>query len=126
MPHLRGEVLGAPLTPREQEVLARYAACGHQATIAADLDLSTQTIKNHLSHAYAKLGVGTGVEAMAIMGWLSIPTQTERAIYDAEAAFAQLRDDLADLLERSSDLTSAIEDVLTDSPQDAPVSEALT
>lgn len=53
------------LTPRERDVLAA-AALGHSnAQIALDFGLSAGTVRNHLSAAYAKLGVRTRGAAVA-------------------------------------------------------------
>ncbi len=62
-----------PLTGREQEVL-RHALEGHSAAvIAAKVHLSPGTVRNHLSSAIGKTGVGTKVEAARRaqdLGWL--------------------------------------------------------
>jgi DNA-binding CsgD family transcriptional regulator len=53
----------ATLTPREREVLARLAAGRTNDGIAADLDISRNTVARHVEHIYAKLGVHTRVAA---------------------------------------------------------------
>ena len=62
-----------PLTDREQEVL-RYALEGHSApVIAANVHLSPGTVRNHISSAIGKTGMGTKVEAARRaqdLGWL--------------------------------------------------------
>ena len=52
----RGELTGAPLTPRELEVLQMFAVGGSRGEIAARLHVSESTIKTHLEHIYDKLG----------------------------------------------------------------------
>jgi two-component system, NarL family, nitrate/nitrite response regulator NarL len=53
------------LTPREQEIL-RYLADGSSAPqIAAELYLSTTTVKTHLANLYGKLGVSDRAAAVA-------------------------------------------------------------
>jgi DNA-binding CsgD family transcriptional regulator len=54
-----------PLTAREQEIL-RLAAAGMSAkAIGRRLFLSQNTVKSHLSHAYAKLGAHNRAQAIA-------------------------------------------------------------
>lgn len=46
------------LTPRQLEVLDRLSRPGAtQASVAEDLGISVQTVKNHLTIAYRTLGV---------------------------------------------------------------------
>jgi len=53
-----------PLTKREQEVL-RLMACGHKnGEIAEELAVTTQTVKNHVTSIYSKLGAESRVEAV--------------------------------------------------------------
>jgi two-component system response regulator DesR len=62
-----------PLTERERQVL-RLAGEGHSATdIANRLNLSHGTVRNYLSEAISKLGVGNRIEAYRMAhqkGWL--------------------------------------------------------
>ena len=61
--------LGRPgqldLTTRERAVLRSLAGGGSNREIAADLFLSEATVKTHLSHIYAKLGVTDRQQAIA-------------------------------------------------------------
>jgi DNA-binding NarL/FixJ family response regulator len=54
------------LTPRERDILALLCQGLPNATIAHRLDLSEKTVKNHLNHIFAKLGVGTRTEAVVV------------------------------------------------------------
>jgi DNA-binding CsgD family transcriptional regulator len=55
----------AVLTPKERQVLA-WVARGHSnKEIAEGLFMAPGTVKTHLAHIYAKLGVGDRHEAMA-------------------------------------------------------------
>jgi len=66
---------GKSLSDRELEVL-RLAARGlSNAGIAQELDLSTRTVQVHLTHIFAKLGVGSRTEAVITalrQGWFSL------------------------------------------------------
>lgn len=58
--------LGADLTERETEVL-RIASQGHSnKEIAAGLNLSVNTVRNHMQHVLDKLGAHSKLEATAI------------------------------------------------------------
>jgi ATP/maltotriose-dependent transcriptional regulator MalT len=54
-----------PLTPREYEILGLVAEGRSNAEIAASLWLSTGTVRIHLQHIYAKLGVRSRTAALA-------------------------------------------------------------
>lgn len=58
----------ARLTGREHEVMALVARGLRNADIAAELFLGEKTVKNHLNRVYAKLGVTSRGEAIAV--WL--------------------------------------------------------
>jgi DNA-binding CsgD family transcriptional regulator len=53
------------LSPREREILARIAAGASNKQIAAACGVSPNTVKFHLAHLFAKLGVTTREEAVA-------------------------------------------------------------
>ena len=63
----------SPLTAKETEVLQAAAAGGSTAAIAARLFLSEGTVRNHVSAAIGKLGVGNRAEAVRSAsdnGWI--------------------------------------------------------
>ena len=67
------EVPDNPLSPREAEVLRRFAAGAGPAEIAAALYLSYGTVRNYLASAVTKLGARNRVDAVRIAaeaGWL--------------------------------------------------------
>jgi LuxR family maltose regulon positive regulatory protein len=54
-----------PLSARELEVLALLAAGRPNRAIAGQLFISVDTVKRHVSHLFAKLGVANRTEAVA-------------------------------------------------------------
>lgn len=70
IPRSRNE---GPLTKRELEALAMLARGLTLEAAAEVMGISVQTIKNHTSYAYHKLGVGGHVEAFCKLGWLVVP-----------------------------------------------------
>jgi two-component system, NarL family, response regulator DesR len=67
------ELAGNPLSPREAEILTRYAAGASAADIAAEAHLSHGTVRNRLASAVIKLGARNRVDAARIAGeagWL--------------------------------------------------------
>lgn len=63
----------SPLTPRERDVLLAARNGGSVRAIATDLNLATGTVRNLLSTAIQKLGVGNRAEAVLAAdrhGWL--------------------------------------------------------
>jgi DNA-binding NarL/FixJ family response regulator len=57
---------GLQLSPREREVLTELARGATYADIAAELYLSENTVKSHISSLYGKLGAGRRSEALAV------------------------------------------------------------
>lgn len=60
----RAQVLVEPLSDREQEVLRLIAAGRTNVEIAAALVVAVSTVKTHINHIYAKLGVRTREDAL--------------------------------------------------------------
>jgi two-component system response regulator DesR len=63
----------SPLSPREADVLRRFAAGAGPAEIAAAVHLSYGTVRNYLASAVTKLGARNRVDAVRIAseaGWL--------------------------------------------------------
>ncbi|GAA0430025.1 DNA-binding response regulator [Acrocarpospora corrugata] len=63
----------SPLTERERDALALAARGASVSEIAAALHLTEGTVRNYLSNAIAKLGVGnriTAIRAAQDMGWI--------------------------------------------------------
>lgn len=58
------------LTQREVEVLEALATGKTAVAAAHDLGISHQTLKNHLTNAYAQMDVRSLVGAYAKLGWL--------------------------------------------------------
>jgi DNA-binding NarL/FixJ family response regulator len=64
-----------PLTPRELDVLRQVASGLKNRQIAEQLDLTEQTVKNHLSRIMHKLGVPNRTHAVTFavrQGWLTL------------------------------------------------------
>ena len=64
-PPEKRHVLISPLTPREMEILNYIAQGKLNKQIAAELDISEQTIKKHLTSMQRKLNANVHAEAMA-------------------------------------------------------------
>lgn len=62
------------LTGRELQVLSLRALALTTKSIGMMLGISEQTVKNHQTNAYAKLGAAGAVDAFRILGWLHPPT----------------------------------------------------
>ncbi|MHB8694280.1 MAG: response regulator transcription factor [Solirubrobacteraceae bacterium] len=63
----------SPLTPKETDVLRLLAQGKLYKQIAADLGVSTSTIRSHLYHTYAKLNVEDRAQAVlraTEMAWI--------------------------------------------------------
>lgn len=64
------------LTEREQQVLVLVAKGLCNGDIAKTLVVSEKTVRHHISHIFAKLGVNTRAELIALAwesGWISRP-----------------------------------------------------
>ncbi len=66
------------LTRREAEIMELLAEGRTNAEIAAELHVTAKTVKNHLHHAYTKLGARSRAEAVAL--WLSGPTPSDAPV----------------------------------------------
>lgn len=64
--------VGSPLPPRELEALEILATGVPAKTAARRMGISYQTLKNHVSTAYHRLGVTGHVEAFVKLGWLKV------------------------------------------------------
>jgi DNA-binding NarL/FixJ family response regulator len=60
------DTVDAALSRREREVLACMAHGASNRAIAAKLSISQETVKTHLRHVFAKLGVRNRVEATLV------------------------------------------------------------
>jgi DNA-binding CsgD family transcriptional regulator len=61
------------LTDRQREVLWRVADGSRQQDVAADMGISTQTLKNHLRLVYKSVGARSLLHALHLVGWLKRP-----------------------------------------------------
>jgi len=71
----------SPLTERELEVLAMIAEGKSNKETAAALQISDQTVKNHISHIFAKLNVNDRTSAVLLAvnrGWIQGTAQHAR------------------------------------------------
>jgi DNA-binding CsgD family transcriptional regulator len=64
--------LGAPPTPTQLRVIRAYVRLGSQKLVAAEMGISQQTVKNHLSQLYLRLDVGSSIGALERLGWIAI------------------------------------------------------
>ncbi|MDP9436987.1 MAG: LuxR C-terminal-related transcriptional regulator [Actinomycetota bacterium] len=69
---------GAPLTPREAEVLGLVVAGLTNGQAARRLGISDGTVRKHLEHAYGKLGVDNRVSA-AMLAAARVPAQRRQS-----------------------------------------------
>ena len=60
-------------TPQQLRVMAAYVRTGSQKAAAHECNLSIQTVKNHCTALYARLGVGNVLEALTKLGWVAVP-----------------------------------------------------
>lgn len=78
----QGENIYSPLSPREIEVLELVAAGRTNKEIAVKLNISNQTVKNHISSILRKLAVNDRTQAVVFAmrrGWIKVNQQSERA-----------------------------------------------
>jgi DNA-binding NarL/FixJ family response regulator len=72
----------ARLSNREREVLRLLAEGGNKRSIATQLYISPDTVRSHLQHVFAKLGVRSKLEAVSLVmseGWMSRLASGRRA-----------------------------------------------
>jgi DNA-binding CsgD family transcriptional regulator len=62
-----------PLTGRQLDVLRAYAKAGDRREAARSLGMKLDTLKNHLTDAYLRLGAESALHAFRILGWLQVP-----------------------------------------------------
>ena len=55
------------ITPREMEIIQRIMDGGANAAIAAQLSISENTLKRHISNIYNKMGVNNKIELFRLM-----------------------------------------------------------
>jgi len=71
--HAARRAAPTPLSEREREVLS-YLPLGYtNRQIAQALGSATRTVRNQLSRAYEKLGVGSRAEAVAVWHGTDVP-----------------------------------------------------
>jgi DNA-binding CsgD family transcriptional regulator len=91
--------MAAELTPKERECLYLAGRRLSDAEIAQRLDLSPRTVGNHLTRAYAKLGVHDRIRAAAKLSKLypeySLPIGLEGEAASAPPPLVQQTDALA-------------------------------
>ena len=58
------------LTARQLQVLSLYKEIGSFKMVAAYMDVSPHTVRNHATLAYARLGVTNATDAFRVLGWL--------------------------------------------------------
>jgi DNA-binding NarL/FixJ family response regulator len=71
----------ARLSGREREVLRLLAEGGNKQSIAKELYISPDTVRSHLQHIFAKLGVRSKLEAVSLVmseGWIPRLTSGRR------------------------------------------------
>jgi len=60
------------LSRHQRRAVEMYATHGTHKAAAHAMGLSEQTIKNHLSAVYHRLGVTGSIEAFTALGWLRV------------------------------------------------------
>ena len=71
------------LTARQTQVLAALASGRTYTEAAHELGLSTSTIRGHVNDIHKRLGVTCLAEALAAVGWLTIPARSSSPSPDA-------------------------------------------
>lgn len=61
------------LTARQREIMRRRALGDTNEAVAHALNISAQTVKNHVTIVYAKTGATCFAEALIALGWLTVP-----------------------------------------------------
>jgi len=61
------------LTKRQNDVVRLYALLGSYKEVAKCMELSPQTIKNHMDSVHKRLDVRSAVEVYVSLGWLMVP-----------------------------------------------------
>jgi DNA-binding CsgD family transcriptional regulator len=77
---------GSRISRREREVLAAIAYCGDQRRAAIRLGIADQTVKNHLTNIYRRLGVHGIIDALYAVGWLRVPNDLRALGTGADAS----------------------------------------
>lgn len=98
---------GGTLARRELETLARYARLGDQRAVSVEMGITLQTVKNHVSSAYLKLGARSNIEAFHILGWLSPPALNPRQEIGIDRA-STLRVQIGYAIESATELARII------------------
>lgn len=61
-------------SPMQLRVMEAYLRCGSQKQVAQELKISPQTVKNHMTNLYIRLGVKGAIEALHALGWVRAPS----------------------------------------------------
>lgn len=99
---------GDPLSPTHFAVLYRMASGETMHEAAASLEISEQTVKNHLSEIYHRLDVRGLVAAYGLLGWLKAPGDVRSEI-DLHAALSAVEQAASALEVAARSLRRAIE-----------------
>lgn len=62
-----------PPSPAQIATLVAYVRTFSQKRAAKERGVAIQTVKNHLEELYRRLGVSSALEAVVVLGWLSVP-----------------------------------------------------
>lgn len=66
-------LFGEAVTDHEMTLLAETFIHGGQADAAYCLGLSVETVKNHSTRMYSKLGANSATQAAVLLGWMAFP-----------------------------------------------------